>query len=117
MPSPYMCKDRPIVAFQWDIVPSQFHGRGVCEKAYMSQNALDAELRARIDALALTTHPMMAVDASRMPRDKKLEVRPGRMLLTNGNPAEVLQPLTFGNLNAITFQHGAQLQQMVSQAT
>jgi len=117
MPSPYMCKDRPIVAFQWDIVPSQFHGRGVCEKAYMSQKALDAELRARIDALALTTHPMMAVDASRMPRDKKLEVRPGRMLLTNGNPSEVLQPLTFGNLNAITFQQGAQLQQMVSQAT
>ena len=117
IPNPYMCQDRPVVAFQWDIVPNQFHGRGVCEKAYMSQKALDAELRARIDALALTTHPMMAVDASRMPRDKKLEVRPGRMLLTNGNPAEVLQPLKFGDLNAITFQQGAQLQQMVSQAT
>ena len=117
IPNPYMCQDRPVVAFQWDIVPNQFHGRGVCEKAYMSQKALDAELRARIDALALTTHPMMAVDASRMPRDKKLEVRPGRMLLTNGNPSEVLQPMNFGNLNAITFQQGAQLQQMVSQAT
>ena len=32
--------------------------------------ALDAEMRARIDALALTTHPMMAVDATRIPRDK-----------------------------------------------
>jgi len=117
VPNPYMCQDRPVVAFQWDIVPSQFHGRGVCEKAYMSQKALDAELRARIDALALTTHPMMAADATRMPRDKKLEIRPGRMLLTNGNPGEVLMPFNFGQLNAVTFQQGAQLQQMVSQAT
>jgi len=116
MPSPYMCQDRPVVAFQWDIVPSQFHGRGICEKTYMSQKALDAELRARIDALALTTHPMMAVDATRIPRDKKLEIRPGRMLLTNGNPQEALMPFNFGNLNAITFQQGAQLQQMVAQA-
>ena len=83
----------------------------------MSQKALDAELRARIDALALTTHPMMAVDATRIPRGHKLEVRPGRMLLTNGSPAEALMPFNFGNLNAITFQQGAALQQMVSQAT
>jgi len=117
IPSPYMCQDRPVVAFQWDIVPSMFWGRGVCEKAYMSQKALDAELRARIDALALTTHPMMAVDATRIPRGHKLEVRPGRMLLTNGSPSEALLPFKFGQLDQITFAQGAQLQQMVSQAT
>jgi len=117
IPNPYMCQDRPIVAFQWDIVPGVFWGRGVCEKGYMSQKALDAELRARIDALALTTHPMMAVDATRIPRGHKLEVRPGRMLMTNGNPGEAIQPFNFGQLNAITFQQGAQLQAMVSQAT
>ena len=117
IPNPYMCQDRPVVAFQWDVVPSIFWGRGVCEKGYMSQKALDAELRARIDALALTTHPMMAVDATRIPRGHKLEVRPGRMLLTNGAPKEALMPFNFGNLNAITFEQGNQLQQMVSQAT
>lgn len=117
IPSPYMCQDRPIVAFQWDIVPSVFWGRGVCEKAYMSQKALDAELRARIDALALTTHPMMAVDATRIPRGHKLEVRPGRMLLTNGAPSDSIMPFKFGQLDQVTFAQGAQLQQMVSQAT
>lgn len=115
--NPYMCQDRPVVAFQWDIVPSVFWGRGVCEKGYMSQKALDAELRARIDALALTTHPMMAVDATRIPRGHKLEVRPGRMLLTNGDPKQAIMPFNFGNLNAITFQQGAALQAMVAQAT
>lgn len=117
IPNPYMCQDRPVVAFQWDIVPNIFWGRGVCEKGYMSQKALDAELRARIDALALTTHPMMAVDATRIPRGHKLEVRPGRMLLTNGAPQDAIMPFNFGQLNAITFQQGAALQQMVSQAT
>ena len=115
--SPYMMKDRPIVAFPWDVVPGRFWGRGVCEKGYNSQKALDTELRARIDALALTIHPMMAIDASRLPRGMKPEIRPGKMLLTNGNPAEILQPFKFGGLDSTSFTQAAQLQQMVQMST
>jgi len=115
--NPYMMQDRPVVAFPWDVVPSRFWGRGVCEKGYNSQKALDTELRARIDALALTIHPMMAMDASRMPRGAKPEIRPGKIILTNGNPAEVLQPFNFGNVNQITFAQAAALQTMVQTAT
>jgi len=116
-PNPYMMQDRPIVAFPWDVVPGRFWGRGVCEKGYNAQKALDTELRARIDALALTVHPMMAVDASRLPRGAKLEVRPGKAILTNGNPAEILQPFNFGQLDPNTFNQSASLQQMVQMAT
>ena len=115
--NPYMKGDRPVVAFSWDIVPSRFWGRGICEKAYNSQKALDTELRARIDALALTVHPMMAIDASRMPRGAKLDVRPGKTFLTNGNPAEILQPFRFGSLDQVTFNQAQQLQSMVQQST
>ena len=115
--NPYMMGDRPVVAFPWDVVPSRFWGRGVCEKGYNSQKALDTELRARIDALALTIHPMMAIDASRLPRGMKPEIRPGKMLLTNGNPAEILRPFNFGGLDQTSFAQAAQLQQMVQQAT
>ena len=115
--NPYMMQDRPIVAFPWDVVPGRFWGRGVCEKGYNSQKALDTELRARIDALALTVHPMLAVDASRMPRGSKMEVRPGKTILTNGNPAEILQPFNFGQVNQITFNQAAELQKMVQMAT
>ncbi len=115
--NPYMMEDRPIVAFPWDIVPGRFWGRGVCEKGYNAQKALDTELRARIDALALTVHPMMAVDASRLPRGAKLEVRPGKAILTNGNPSEILQPFNFGQLDPNTFNQSASLQQMVQMAT
>ena len=115
--NPYMMGDRPVVAFPWDVVPSRFWGRGVCEKGYNSQKALDAELRARIDALALTIHPMMAIDATRMPRGARAEVRAGKTILTNGNPAEVLQPLNFGNVSQVTFGQAAELQKMVQTAT
>jgi len=115
--NPYMMQDRPVVAFPWDVVPGRFWGRGVCEKGYNSQKALDTELRARIDALSLTIHPMMAIDATRLPRGSKPEVRPGKMILTNGDPREVLQPFNFGQVNQITFAQAGALQQMVQQAT
>jgi hypothetical protein len=115
--NPFMMQDRPVVAFPWDIVPGRFWGRGVCEKGYNAQKALDTELRARIDALSLTVHPMMAVDASRMPRGAKMEIRPGKTILTNGNPAEILQPFKFGQLDPNTFNQAAALQQMVQMAT
>ena len=113
----YMMGDRPIVAFPWDIVPGRFWGRGICEKGYSSQKALDAEMRARIDALALTVHPMMAMDATRIPRGTHPEVRPGKLLLTNGNPQEVLQPFNFGTVSQITFAQADALQKMVQTAT
>ena len=115
--NPYMMQDRPVVAFPWDVVPSRFWGRGVCEKGYNSQKALDAELRARIDALALTIHPMMAMDASRMPRGAKPSIEPGKTILTNGNPSEILQPFNFGQVNQITFAQAQALQTMVQTAT
>ena len=115
--NPYMMQDRPVIAFPWDVVPNRFWGRGVCEKGYNSQKALDAELRARIDALALTVHPMMAMDATRLPRGARPEIKAGNIILTNGNPSEVLQPFNFGQVNKITFAQAAELQKMVQTAT
>ena len=115
--NPFMMQDRPVVAFPWDVVPGRFWGRGVCEKGYNSQKALDTELRARIDALSLTIHPMMAIDATRLPRGAKPEVRPGKIILTSGDPREVLQPFNFGQVSQITFAQASALQQMVQQST
>lgn len=115
--NPYMMQDRPVLSFSWDTVPGRFWGRGVCEKGYNSQKALDAELRARIDSLALTVHPMMAADATRIPRGTNFKIQAGRMILTNGDPREILQPFKFGSLDQNTFNQAAELQRMVQQAT
>jgi len=60
---------------------------------------------------------MLAIDATRLPRGAKPEIRPGKMILTSGDPREVLQPFNFGQVNQITFAQASALQQMVQQAT
>jgi hypothetical protein len=115
--TPYIMEDRPVVAFPWDIVPGRFWGRGVCEKGQVPQRVLDAELRARLDALAFVSAPMMAMDASKLPRGFQLTVKPGKSILTNGDPKNILNPLHFGQLDQSTFQHSQQLDQMVQRAT
>ena len=115
--SPYMMKDRPVVAYQDDTVPNRFWGRGVAEKGYNMQKAIDAQLRAHLDSLALTTAPMMGMDATRLPRGAKFEIRPGKTLLTNGSPAEVLMPFKFGQTDASNLTTAKEFQQMLLQAT
>ena len=117
IPNPYMMQDRPIIAFPLDKIPDRFWGRGIVEKGYNAQKALDAELRSRIDALALTTHPMMAIDATRLPRGAKFTVQPGQTLMSNGNPHEVFMPFTFGQLAPTTFNAAADFERMVQMGT
>ena len=45
------------------------------------------------------------------------EVKAGKIILTNGNPAEVLQPFNFGQVSQITFAQAGELQKMVQTAT
>jgi hypothetical protein len=115
--NPFMMTDRPFISYQHDLVPSKFWGRGVCEKGYNPQKALDAEMRARIDSLALTTTPMMAADATRLPRGLKLEVRPGKTILTNGDPRQAIMPLTLGQTDPQTANQVSTLQNMVQMGT
>jgi hypothetical protein len=115
--NPILTKDRAFVAFSHDKVPNRFWGRGVCEKGVNSQRALDSELRARIDALGLLTYPVMGADATRLPRNLNLQITPGKVFLTNGRPSEVLEPITFGNLQPATFQQSGDLERMVQMAT
>ena len=113
----FIMEDRPFVSYQHDVVPNKFWGRGVSEKAYNAQKALDAEMRARIDSLALTTTPMMAADATRLPRGVKFEVRPGKTVLTNGNPRDAIMPLDMGTTDPSTFDQVNSLQAMIQMGT
>ena len=115
--SPYMMKDRPIVAYQDDTIPGRFWGRGIAEKGFNMQMAIDAQLRSHLDSLALTTVPMMGMDATRMPRGARFEVRPGKNVLTNGNPAEILMPFKFGNTDSSNIETANAFERLLLQAT
>lgn len=115
--SPYMMKDRPVLAYQDDTVPGRFYGRGTVEKAYNMQKAIDGQLRAHMDSVALTTAPMMAMDATRLPRGAKFEIKPGKAILTNGPPAEILFPFHFGQTTQDAPAAAQNFERMLLQAT
>ena len=115
--NPYMMKDRPVVAYQDDTVPGRFWGRGTVEKAYNMQKAIDGQLRAHMDSLALTTAPMIAMDATRLPRGAKFEIKPGKAILTNGAPSEILYPFKFGQTDGNAMAASQNFERMLLQAT
>jgi hypothetical protein len=115
--NPFMMQDRPVVAYQADSVPGRFWGRGTAEKAYNMQKAVDAQIRSHVDSLGLTAAPMMAIDASRLPRGQKFEIKPGKNILVNGNPQEILQPFKFGVTDKSNIETAQIFERMMLQAT
>lgn len=117
MANPYTMTDRSIVAAQMEKVPGRFWGRGVAEKGYNPQKALDSETRARMDALGYVSAPMLGIDSGRIPRGFRMEIKPGKVWTTQGNPAEVLTPIKVGDINALTFEQTQEMERMVQMGT
>jgi len=115
--NPYMMKDRPVISYQDDTVPNRLLGRGTVEKSYNMQKAIDAQVRSHLDSLALTTSPMMGMDATRLPRGAKFEVKPGKAFMVNGNPAEILYPFKFGETSLNNLNTAKEFERMLLQAT
>jgi len=115
--NPYMMKDRPVLTYQDDTVPNRLLGRGTVEKAFNMQKAIDAQIRSHLDSLALTTSPMIAMDATRLPRGAKFEVKPGKAILTNGAPSEILYPFKFGATDGNNLATAKDFERMLLQST
>jgi hypothetical protein len=115
--SPYMMKDRPVLSYQADTVPGRLAGRGTAEKAFNMQCAVDGSMRSHMDALALTVAPMVGLDASRLPRGAKFEVKPGKAFLTNGSPSEIIFPFKFGTSDGQAMQTSKEFERMMLMAT
>ena len=116
-PNPFKNEDRSFVSFQFDSVPGYFWGRGIPEKAYHAQKALDHTLRTRMDAQGLVAHPMMGGDVTRLPKGFNLSVWPGKFWATVGAPGDVLQGINLGQVNPALFENSADLERMLQTAT
>lgn len=115
--TPYMMKDRPVLTYQSDTVPNRLLGRGTAEKAMNMQMAIDGSARSHMDALALTIAPMLAADATRLPRGTKLEIKPGKSLLTNGDPNGILMPFKFGAPDGSAIETSKEFERLLLMAT
>jgi hypothetical protein len=60
---------------------------------------------------------MIAMDATRLPRGSRFEVKPGKAILTNGNPAEILFPFKFGQTSPENFNTSKEFERMLLMAT
>jgi hypothetical protein len=78
---------------------------------------MDAKIRSHLDSLALTTSPMIAMDATRLPRGAKFEVKPGKAILTNGAPSEILFPFKCGQTDSNNLATAKEFERMLLQAT
>lgn len=115
--SPYMMKDRPVLTYQADTVPNRLLGRGTAEKAANMQKAIDGSMRSHMDALALTVAPMVGLDATRLPRGVKFEVKPGKHFMVNGAPNEIIYPFKFGNPDGSAMETSREFERMLLMAT
>lgn len=115
--SPYMMKDRPVITYQDDTVPNRLLGRGTVEKAFNMQMGIDAQMRSHLDSLALTTAPMVGIDATRIPRGAKFEVKPGKAWMFNGPPSEIVTPFKFGSTDGMAMQTSKEFERMLLMAT
>lgn len=114
--SPYMMEDRPVISYQADTMPNRLLGRGTAEKADNMQRAIDGSMRCHMDGLALTSAPMVAIDATRWPRGAKFQVQPGKALLTNGAPSEILMPFKFGTTDGAAMETSKEFERMLLMA-
>lgn len=115
--NPLITGERLMVAYQHELVPGRFWGRGVAEKGANVQRAMDAEMRGRIDALAWSNMPMFAFDLTRMPPGSNLNAWPGKGWGTRGNPNEVIREFKVSGPDQNSYAHMQELERMGQQAT
>lgn len=115
--NPYMMHDRPIICYQDDTVPNRLLGRGTVEKAFNMQVSIDSSIRSHMDSLALTVAPMVGLDATRLPRGAKFEVKPGKAFMTNGVPSEIIYPFNFGTNDGAAMNTSKEFERMLLMAT
>jgi len=60
---------------------------------------------------------MVAMDATRLPRGMKFEIKPGKAILTNGSPSEILMPFKFGQTDPNNLATARDFERMLLQAT
>ena len=115
--NPYMMKDRPILTYQADTVPNRLLGRGAAEKADNMQSAIDASMRLHFDAMSLVAAPMVGLDATRIPRGAKFEVKPGKAWMFNGPPGDAMAPFKFGSESGQAMDTAKEFERMLLMAT
>jgi len=121
--NPYIPARRSVFAFQFERTPETFWGKGVVESGYHPFKALQTEIRARADSLALASYPTiwrdeasLGGDQTREDSDQKI-LAPGKEYLINGDPNRAIREFKFSGPDRGSSQAIADYQRMIEAAT
>ncbi len=123
LPNPYIPARRSVFAFQFERVPDAFWGRGVVEAGYHPYKALQTEIRARADGLALANYPTVWRDEASLTGDQTRDdpdekvIAPGKEYLVSGDPNRVIREFKFSGPDRGSSQAIADYQRMIEAAT
>lgn len=115
--NPELMKHRMFLYYRMDRVPGSLRGRGVAEKAFNVQMGLDGNLRAQMDATALTVHPIFGINLNLVGRGFKPRKMPGSVNAFTGDPDQGMKRLDMGTINPEVFQNTSHLESLVALAT
>lgn len=117
-PNPTLLQDRMFIYHRMERVPGTLRGRGLAEKAHSAQSALDANLRAQMEATAKVVHPVFGVNKLMAgSRGFRFKQRPGQVNEFNGDPRAAVARLDLGDVSPSLFTNTDKLEQLVAQAT
>jgi len=121
--NPYIPQRRSVFAFQFERTPETFWGKGVVESGYHPFKALQTEIRARADSLALASYPTIWRDIDSMPGGAVREdpdektIEPGKEYLVSGDPNRAIREFKFSGPDRGSSQAIADYQRMIEAAT
>lgn len=116
--NPTLLGDRMFIYHRMERIPGTLRGRGLAEKAHSPQSALDANLRAQMEATAKVVHPVFGINRRLAgTRGFKFKQAPGQVNVFNGDPREAVARLDLGDVSPSLFANTDKLEQLVAQAT
>lgn len=113
---PFGITERPIVMDRFEQVAGEFYGMGICEMASGPQKALNATVRSRIDNKALAINQVFGADRRKLTSGQDLGLYPGKVILCETNPKDVLVPFVIPDVTSGSYQEAADYERYIRSA-
>ena len=113
---PFGITERPLVMDRFEQVAGEFYGMGICEMASGPQKALNATVRSRIDNKALAINQVFGADRRKLTSGQDLGLYPGKVILCETNPKDVLVPFVIPDVTSGSYQEAADYERYIRSA-
>lgn len=116
-PNPFFTQERPFLKENFEEIPGEFYGLGICDISDGPQRALDATVRSRIDNKRIAINQVFAVNIHRVVIDSDGKIFPGKTYFTEGNPREIIQQMQIADVTGGSYIEAQEFERYIHEAT